>query len=100
MNENIKIFLQKVSEEKTLQAKLQACKGPDDAYEFAASIQSGFTKEEFQSTMKELKANMSRDLSDEDLEKAAGGGINDITATTGSIVTTMSPVTSMAASEA
>ena len=77
MNENIKIFLQKVSEDETLQAQLKAIKDPDKAYEFAASVQSGFTKEEFHNTMKELKANMSRDLSDDDLEKAAGGGITN-----------------------
>jgi predicted ribosomally synthesized peptide with nif11-like leader len=77
MNENIKIFLQKVSEDESLQEQLKAIKDPDKAYEFAASVQSGFTKEEFKNTMKELKAKMSRDLSDDDLEKAAGGGITN-----------------------
>lgn len=73
MNESIKAFLQKVNEDEALQAQFKEIKDPDKAYELAASIQGGFTKEEFAQTMKELKAKMSRDLSDDDLEKAAGG---------------------------
>jgi predicted ribosomally synthesized peptide with nif11-like leader len=76
MNENIKLFLQKISQDEALQAKFNEVKDPDKAYEIAASIQDGFTKEEFITTMKELKAQMSKDLSDEDLEKAAGGGLS------------------------
>ena len=73
MNENIKAFLQKLAADEALQAQFKAIQDPDKAYELAASVQGGFTKEEFAAAMKELKANMSRDLSDEDLEKAAGG---------------------------
>jgi predicted ribosomally synthesized peptide with nif11-like leader len=75
MNENIKAFLQKLSADEALQAQFKAVKDPDKAYELAASVQGGFTKEEFVEAMKELKAKMSRDLSDDDLEKAAGGGV-------------------------
>lgn len=73
MNENIKAFLQKLAADEALQAQFKAITNPDKAYELAASVQGGFTKEEFAQAMKELKANMSRDLSDDDLEKAAGG---------------------------
>jgi predicted ribosomally synthesized peptide with nif11-like leader len=75
MNENIKAFLQKLAADEALQAQFKGIKDPDKAYELAASVQGGFTKEEFVEAMKELKAKMSRDLSDDDLEKAAGGGV-------------------------
>lgn len=83
MNENIKAFLQKLAADKALQAQFKEIKELDKAYELAASVQGGFTKEEFAESMKELKAKMSRDLSDDDLEKAAGGGITkDVTKAT------------------
>ena len=74
MNENIKIFLEKVAADKELQEQFRGIRDPDKAYELAASVQSGFTKDEFVKVMMDIKAKMSRDLSDEDLEKAAGGG--------------------------
>ena len=77
MNENIELFLKKLADDKKLQEQFKAIKDPDKAYELAASVQSGFTKDEFITTMKELRSQMSRDLSDDDLEKAAGGGIGD-----------------------
>jgi predicted ribosomally synthesized peptide with nif11-like leader len=73
MNENIKAFLQKLAADEALQAQFKGIKDPDKAYELAASVQGGFSKDEFFTTMKELKSQMSRDLSDDDLEKAAGG---------------------------
>jgi predicted ribosomally synthesized peptide with nif11-like leader len=73
MNENIKLLLEKVAKDEALQAKFKEVKNPDEAYELAASIQDGFTKEEFITTMKEIKSKMSKDISDEDLGKAAGG---------------------------
>ena len=92
MNENIKAFLQKVAEDKELQEQFKAIKDPDKAYELATSVQSGFTKDEFITTMKELHAKMSRDLSDEDLEKAAGGGIGDGDITKGIVHTLIATV--------
>jgi predicted ribosomally synthesized peptide with nif11-like leader len=99
MNENIKAFLQKVAADESLQAQFKGIKDPDKAYELAASIQGGFSKDEFIAAMKELRAKMSRDLSDDDLEKAAGGN-NDTTPTVcmgvNSTVTTTANVAEMA----
>ena len=78
MNENIKAFLEKLAADKALQAQFKGIKDPDKAYELAASVQDGFTKDEFVTAMKDIKSKMSRDLSDEDLEKTAGGN-NDTT---------------------
>ena len=47
MNENIKVFLEKMAADSELQARFSQIKDPDEAYELASSIQSGFTKEEF-----------------------------------------------------
>jgi len=75
MNENIVKFLQKVVEDEGLQAKMKSITDMDEAYEFARTIQDGFTKEEFVTTMTELKEEVFGDdeLSDEDLALAAGG---------------------------
>ena len=86
MNENIKILLQKLAEDKDLQEQFKEINDPYKAYELAATVQGGFSKDEFITTMKEIRAKMSRDLSDEDLEKAAGGG--DTTLTPGTVITT------------
>ena len=96
MNENLKIFFDKLAADKALQAQFRGIKDPDKAYELAASVQGGFTKEEFVEAMKEIKAKMSRDLSDEDLEKAAGGGDDTTTATTAT-TTTFSIITAESA---
>lgn len=93
MNENIKLLLKKLSEDETLKEKFKDVKDPDKAYEIATSIQGGYTKEEFFATMKEIHENMSKDLSDDDLEKAAGGvSVTDIT----SIISTGAAVLSAA----
>ena len=99
MNENIKAFLQKLAADEALQAQFKAIKDMDKAYELATSVQGGFTKDEFAQAMKELKANMSRDLSDDDLEKAAGGGTsaNIIKSITKTIITTASAAAEAAA---
>ena len=47
MNEIIKAFLEKVSEDADLQAKFSQIKNLDEAYALASSIRFGFTKEEF-----------------------------------------------------
>ena len=76
MNENIKAFLQKLSEDEALAAKFSALKDPEEAYAIASEAVGGFTKEEFVSAMEEVvKASMgsSGELSDEDLKKVAGG---------------------------
>ena len=70
MNEKIALFLQKVEKDETLVAKLSAIKNPDEAYALAASVQEGFTKEEFVAAMEGIH---NGDLTADDLEKLAGG---------------------------
>ena len=70
MNENIVLFLKQVEQDEALIAKLNAIKDPDEAYALAASVQDGFTKEEFISAMEQLN---SGELSDDDLAAMAGG---------------------------
>ena len=55
MNENIKKFMQKVAADEALQAKMKSFTDLDSAYEFASSIQDGFTKEEFSEAMSDMK---------------------------------------------
>ena len=75
MNENIRKFLEKAAQDSELAAKLNAIKTPDEAYALASSVQGGFTKEEFVSTMEQLKASADNasELTDEDISKMAGG---------------------------
>jgi predicted ribosomally synthesized peptide with nif11-like leader len=73
MKEELKLFFQKVAEDRELQEKLQACKSPEEVYVIASSVQDGFTFEEFTETAAELYEQATAELSDEDLAKAAGG---------------------------
>ena len=73
MNENIKKFLEKVQQSPELQAKFAQIRNPDEAYKLAASIQDGFSKEEFIAEMTKLYEAAIQDLSDEDIAKIAGG---------------------------
>ena len=74
MNENIKKFLEKVEQSPELQAKFSQIRNPNEAYKLAASIQDGFSKEEFITEMTKLYEAAIQDLSDEDIAKIAGGG--------------------------
>ena len=78
MNENIKKFLVKLEQSPDLQAQFSQIHDPEEAYKLAASIQDGFTKEEFVSEMKKLYEAQTVDLSDEDIAKVAGGGGSDV----------------------
>ena len=73
MNENIKKFLEKVEQSPELQAQFDQIRDPDEAYKLAASIQGGFTKDEFITEMKKIYEETIQDLSDEDVAKIAGG---------------------------
>ncbi len=73
MNENIKKFLEKVSADKEIQAKFAKIRDPEEAYKLAASVQDGFTKEEFLTEMKKLYEESMQDLSEDDMAKVAGG---------------------------
>ena len=70
MNEKVIQFLKKVEQDEALAAKFQGVTNPDEAYALAASVQDGFTKEEFISAMEQLN---SGDLSKDDLAAMAGG---------------------------
>jgi len=70
MNEKIKLFLEKAEKDEALAAKLSAIKNPDEAYALAASVQDGFTKEEFVAAMEGIR---NGDLTADDLGKLAGG---------------------------
>ena len=74
MNENIRLFLEKVAADPELQKKFSQIDNADDSYALASEIQGGFTKEEFISEMLRLKESMDENLTDEDLAKSAGGG--------------------------
>ncbi|MBQ9612633.1 MAG: Nif11-like leader peptide family RiPP precursor [Lachnospiraceae bacterium] len=75
MNENIKKFLEKLSNDPEAIAKMSAIRDPEEAYQLASSMQDGFTKEEFISVMEAFRESGKprEDLSDEDLMKVAGG---------------------------
>ena len=102
MNENIKKLMQKVAEDESLQAKMQAFTDMDEAYEFASSIQDGFTKEEFTDIMKKLSEKMSDngELSDDDLASIAGGVSTTAQATIAGTVCTATAAASAAAGAA
>ena len=70
MNENIMLLLKKVEQDASLAAKFKNATNPDEAYALAASIQTGFTKEEFISAMEQIN---SGELSDDDMAAIAGG---------------------------
>ena len=73
MNENIKKFLEKLEQSPDLQAQFSQIHDPEEAYKLAASVQDGFTKEEFISEMKKIYEAEYEGLSEEDLDKVAGG---------------------------
>ncbi len=70
MSENISLLFQKVQEDEALAEKFKSITNPDEAYALAASLQDGFTKEEFLSAMEQIN---SGELSDDDLAAMAGG---------------------------
>lgn len=78
MNENIRLFLEKMAEDQDLQAKFSQIHDPDEAYALASSVQSGFTKAEFIETMTVIRDAMEEDLSDEDMAKSAGGVSDEV----------------------
>ena len=78
MNENIKLFLEKMAQDQELQKKFSALHDPDEAYALASSVQGGFTKEEFIETMTAVKEALGENLTDEDLAKSAGGVSDEV----------------------
>ena len=80
MNENIKKLMKTVSENPEIAAKFSGVTDPEEAFKLASSIQDGFTKEEFMAAVEAVEAYMegSKELSDEDLSKVAGGDFSDV----------------------
>lgn len=85
MTEEMKSFIGMLAKDEGLQKKLQACKSPEEAFEVAKSAVSRLNYEDFTATMKKVNeavANTkSGELSDDDLEKVAGGWSDGDTAT-------------------
>ena len=77
MNEKIRLFLEKLEADQELQAKFSQIRDADEAYALAASVQDGFTKEEFITEMTKIKEIMDENLSDEDMAKSAGGSTSE-----------------------
>ena len=79
MNESLKEFLKKLSEDEELCAKLESAGDSDKAYEIAKTIQEGFTKEEFVDAMTRINNSISADgeINDDDLISVAGGLTTD-----------------------
>ena len=75
MNEKIVLFLKKLEKDEALVAKLSAIRNPDEAYALAASVQDGFTKEEFVATMEGIR---NGELSADELARMSGGSDDDI----------------------
>ena len=73
INESLKQFLAKLAQDEELQAKMEAATSPEEAYAIASAVQSGFSKEEFVQVMSAIKNQNTEELSDDDLEKVAGG---------------------------
>ena len=70
--EQLKAFLEKVKADTSLQEKLKAAASPEAAIEIAKEAGFSITSEDIQ----ELSVN--RELSDEELEGAAGGTISPV----------------------
>ena len=79
MNENLKMFLQKVAADEKMQAKMKSFTDMDEAYDYATSIQDGYSKEEFEAVMVEITkgSSINDEISDADLESVAGGTITE-----------------------
>ena len=75
-NKNIRLFLEKLGQNPELQEKLSQIRDPEEAYKLASGVQEGFTKEEFVTEMKRLYEELCQDLSEEDVAKIAGGGVD------------------------
>ncbi len=73
MNENIRIMLEKLSQDEEAQKKLSAIRDPEEAYQLVTSIHGGYTKEEFIAVATSIQNQLNQDLSEEDMTKVAGG---------------------------
>ena len=94
MNEKIALFLKKIEGDEALAARFQGVTNPDEAYAIAASVQDGFTKEEFVAAMEGIR---NGELSDADLAKMSGGIEDDVLMSASISASVSSSVTSLSA---
>lgn len=73
MNEGIKAFLDRLTEDAELQSKFSGASTPEEAYELAKSVGGGFTMEEFMEAARAIGEAEDGDISDEALASVAGG---------------------------
>ena len=79
--EQLKAFLEKVKTDTSLQEKLKAAASPEAAIEIAKEAGFSITSEDIQSMQSEV-----RELSDEELEGAAGGTAAILIPMTGKLI--------------
>ena len=79
MNNNLIELIKKIVADEEKQVKMQSFTNIDEAYDYAVSIQDGYSKEEFEAVMaKSAKGSTINDeISDTDLESVAGGTITE-----------------------
>ena len=76
MNENLKQAILKVKEMPEVQEKLTKAETLEEVYEIMQSVGSGFTLDEFEAAMEEMNKAGSGELTDEQLDAAAGGALS------------------------
>ena len=84
MNNNLIELIKKIAADEEKQVKMQSFTNIDEAYEYAVSIQDGYSKEEFEAVMtKIVEASTEHDeISDDDLANIAGGADTAVIAVT------------------
>ena len=84
MNNNLIELIKKIAADEEKQVKMQSFTSIDEAYDYAVSIQDGYSKEEFEAVMVEItKGSAENDeISDDDLANIAGGADTAVIAVT------------------
>ncbi len=84
MNNNLIELIKKIAADEEKQVKMQSFTNIDEAYDYAVSIQDGYSKEEFEAVMtKIVEASTEHDeISDDDLANIAGGADEAVIAVT------------------
>ena len=76
MNEGLKKLFEQMGSDESLGEKFEQCKTAEEAYEVALKVADGYTMEEFKEAMKKIanyNNSSENELSEEDLDKVAGG---------------------------
>lgn len=72
-------FVEKMVKDEGLCKKMSGCKKPEEAYELAKAAGVTDDFDVFTNIMKQFNEQISQELSDEELENAAGGNSNGVT---------------------